>query len=337
MTIRGKSIVTAVPLRNASIAYGSPEFAADQVFKMVDMNMPTAKITKYLPGPWFRDDAKLRGEGGEATRTRWKTTEVTYNCLETAHAVPVTDELRRNAKKMNAQPLTPDTDAIELAKRKIMMAREREVAELVLGATWADGTGAGGADAEGNWASTVTGASNTFKADIKAALRALREKGIASNPEVEIRLLLDDLTFDEVVEIDAIKEQIKYTSAENVDEALLARFLKVDKVIKVDAIKNTAKETKAETTFTTGRFWEVNSTKGMAFLYAYPRRIKPKMMCSGLIIRDRFDDEEGGGFERVSYWRENANHQDVYEVAENRDQIQICADAGYMFKDTISD
>ena len=154
------------------------------------------KITKYLSSDYFRNDASVRGEGGEAVRGGFKTTEITYSTVETAFAVPITDELRRNAKKQCAQPLQPDIEAIELAKRKVLLKRESDVATLVTSSTWADGT-TGGEDAEGAWASTAQ--TNTFLADIRTALQTLRGRGIASTSNMEIRLLMDDLTFDEVV------------------------------------------------------------------------------------------------------------------------------------------
>ncbi len=328
----GKNIVTASALRNASIYYQTPEFVADQIFPVLQANAPTMKITKYLPSDYFRNDADVRGEGGEAKRGGFKTTEVTYSTIETAFAVPITDELRRNAKKQSAQPLQPDIEAIELAKRKVMLKRESEVSSLITASTWADGN-AGGVDAAGNWASTAT--SNTFLSDIKIALQTLRQKGIVSGANMEIRLLLDDLTFDEVVEITRIRDQIKYTSAESITPALLARILKIDKLIVPSVIENTAKETKAGTEFTASRVWKINANKGMALLYAYPKRLGLRVMSAGLIVNDRFDEEEGSTHERVMKWREASNHQDVYEVAELRDQLQICADAAYMFQDTI--
>ncbi len=330
--VLGKNIVTASALRNASIFYQTPEFVAGQVFPVLQTNAPTMKITKYLPADYFRNDASVRGEGGEARRGGFKTTEVTYSTVETAFAVPITDELRRNAKKQSAQPLQPDIEAIELAKRKVMLKRESEVASLITAATWADGN-IGGEDAEGNWASGA--GTNTFLADIKTALQALRAKGIASGANMEIRLLLDDLTFDEVVEISAIQDQFKYTSAESITPDMLARMLKIDKIIVPSVIENIANETKAGTEFTASRVWKVNADKGMALLYAYPKRLGLRVMSAGLIVNDRFDEEEGGGHERVMKWREAANHQDVYEVGELRDQLQVCAEAGYMFKDTI--
>lgn len=329
----GKNIVTASALRNASIYYQTPEFVAGQVFPVLQTNAPNMKITKYLPADYFRNDAGVRGEGGEAKRGGFKTTEVTYSTVETAFAVPITDELRRNAKKQSAQPLQPDIEAIELAKRKVMLKRETEVASLIKAATWADGV-AGGEDAAGLW--SPNDGTNTFKADIKKAVKTLREKGIASGANMEIRLLMDDLTFDTVVELDVITEQIKYTSAESITPELLARILRVDKVIVPSVIENTAKETKAGTEFTASRVWEINENKGMALLYAYPKRLGLRVMTAGLIVNDRFDDEEGGGHERVMKWREAANHQDVYEVGELRDQLQVCAEAAYMFKDTIA-
>jgi len=330
--VLGKNIVTASVLRNASIFYQTPEFLADQVFPVLPANAPSMKITKYLASDYFRNDAGVRGEGGEAKRGGFKTTEVTYSTVETAFAVPITDELRRNARKQSAQPLQPDIEAIELCKRKVMLKRESEVASLITSATWSDGN-SGGEDAEGAWASSA--GTNTFLADIRTGLQTLREKGIVSGANMEIRLLLDDLTYDEICEISAIKDQFKYTSAESITPEMLARMLKIDRVIVPSIIENTAKETKSGTEFTAARVWEINSGKGMALLYAYPKRLGLRVMSAGLIVNDKFDEEEGGNHERVMKWREASNHQDVYEVAELRDQLQVCADAAYMWKDTI--
>ena len=118
-------------MRNASIYYQTPEFVADQVFPILQANAPTMKITKFLPSDYFRNDAGVRGEGGEAKRGGFKTTEVSYSTKEYAFAVPITDELRRNSRKQSGQPLQPDIEAIELAKRKVLLKRESDVATLI--------------------------------------------------------------------------------------------------------------------------------------------------------------------------------------------------------------
>lgn len=330
-----KSIVTSVTLRNASIMYQPPQFVATEVYKQIDVNDPKAKITKYLSSDFFRKEGNLqRGEGGRAKRGGFKTTTVPWDCIEYAFASEVTDEKRRNSKKQGGQPLDPDIKAVQLCRWKMLMNKEYLTAQNIITSKWADGN-IGGEDVEGKWASSAT--ANTFKADIKNALKVMREKGIVSGPDFEIRLLMDDLTFDEVTEIAEIKDQIKYTSNRNVTPEILAYQLKVDKVIVPSSVYNSAKETKAGTEFTASRFWEINADKGMAFLYAYPKnQLALEMMCAGLLVRDKFDEEEGGGHERLMKWREPAEHQDVYELAENQDEIQVCADAGYLWCDTIS-
>jgi hypothetical protein len=330
-----KSIVTAAALRNVSIYFSSPEFVADQVFPIMNINDPTAKITKYLESDFFRNDAGPRGEGSQARRGSFKTTEVTYNCIEYAFASPVTDELRRNSAKLSAQPLLPDQDAVELCKRKVMMNREGKLFSLVTGSTWADGT-SGGTDMAGGW--NASASVNTFISSIDTAKLTLASRGIVGGGDMEIRLIMDDLTFAQIKEISRVRDQFKYTSAESITPDMIARMLDIDKVIVTKAVHNTAKETKAGTEFTSVRFFDSAGTSahGVAFLYAYPKSIKPRMLCAGLMTRDKFDASEGGGFERVMKWREAGNHQDVYEVAENRDEIQIAATAGYLFKDTIT-
>lgn len=332
----GRSIITSIPLRNASIMYKPPQFVATEVYRQIDVNDPKAKITKYLSSDFFRKEGSLeRGEGGRARRGGFKTTEVEYSTIEYAFASEVTDEKRRNSKKQGGQPIDPDVKAVQLCKWKMLMNKEYKTAQNIIAGTWADGN-SGGEDVGGVWASAST--INTFKTDIKTALKTMREKGIVSGPDFEIRLLMDDLTFDEVTEISTIKDQLKYTSNRNVTPEILAYQLKIDKVIVPSSVYNSAKETKAGTEFTASRFWEINSTKGMAFLYAYPKTgLALEMMCAGLLVRDQFDSEEGGGHERIIKFRENAEHQDIYELAEMQDEIQVCADAGYLFKDTISD
>jgi hypothetical protein len=327
----GKNIVTASALRNASIHYQMPNFIAQEVFPVMQVNDPTMKLVKYLPSDYFRDEAEVRGEGGAAKRGGWKTTELTYNCQEYAFATEVTDELRRNSKKQSGQPLQPDIEAIEFLKQKIYTKREKDVVALIKASTWAD-TNAGGEDAAGLWASSAT--ANTFKADITNGLQVLRGKGVLGMG-VETRLILDDLTFDQVVEIAAIKDQIKYTSAESITPEILARILKIDRVIVATAVESTDEETKAGTAFTAQRIWHSNTTKGIAMLCAYPKRLGLRSMTAGLIVNDKFDENEGGQYERIMKWRDNDHHLDVYELAENRDELQICADAAYLWKDTI--
>jgi len=77
--------------------------------------------------------------------------------------------------------------------------------------------------------------------------------------------------------------------------------------------------------------WTVNAGKGMGFLYHKPKKIGLKVVMAGLQARIKY---ENGASRRTSTWREKAEHQDVYEVAEETDIVQVCADAAYLWKDT---
>jgi len=331
-----RSIVTSIPLRNASVMYKPPGFVATEVFKQIDVNDPKAKITKYLASDFFRREGNLqRGEKGRAKRGDFKTTDVTFSAIEYAFAHEISDERRRNSKKQGCSPIDPDLKGMQLMKWKMLMEKEYAVAQQVVTGTWGDGN-SGGEDAAGLWAASST--TNTFITDIDNGLKTLAEKGIISGPDFEVRLLMDDYTFRAVKETDTITERIKYVTDKVVTPAVLANmFMGLDRIIVPQSVYSSAKETKAGTEFTAARFWEINSTKGVAFLYAFPKTsLAMDMMCAGLIVRDKFDDEEGGQHERLMKWREPAEHMDVYELAENRDEIQVCADAAYLWKDTVT-
>jgi transcriptional regulator CtsR len=74
----------------------------------------------------------------------------------------------------------------------------------------------------------------------------------------------------------------------------------------------------------------------MAMLYVYPKRLGLMTMAPGFIVNDQFSTEEGGGYLRIMKSRDNDHHLDKYELAELRDQLQVAADAAYLWKDTLS-
>jgi len=108
-------------------------------------------------------------------------------------------------------------------------------------------------------------------------------------------------------------------------------MLELDEVLVGKAVKNSSKETKAGTEFTGVNIWEVNTGKGMGFLFYRAPKLGLKVATAGLQARIAYED---GQPRRVTTWREPAEHQDVYEVAEETDIVQVHADLGYLFKDT---
>jgi hypothetical protein len=319
-----KEQIVAGPLATISVAYRNRDYIADRVFPILDGADPKAKIAKYLKGAWFRDEAAIRAAGTEAARGGYPMTTVSIATDEYAFAKEVTDEDRRFANSQGAPPVKPDQDAIEFATDKVDLKKERRVASLITSGTWADGN-SGGEDAEGLWA--PAGATNTFLTDMVTGKKAIQgATGLDPNC-----LLLDYATYLALKECEAIQEKIKYTQRGVFGTDLLAALLELDEVLVGKAIYSTANESYAGTDFTAARIWEVNSGKGMGFLFYKPRGLGLKTVTAGLQVRIAY---ENGSARRTSTWREASRHQDVYEVAEETDIVQVAADAGYLWKDT---
>ncbi len=318
-----KEAIVAGPLANVSVAYRNLEYIGDRVFPIVDGADPKAKITKYQKGAWFRDEAGIRAAGTRAKRGGYPLTTISIATDEYAYAKEVTDEDRRFAASQGAPAVAPEQDAIEFATDKIDLKKERRVASLITAGTWADGN-SGGVDAEGLW--SPAGDTNTFLADIDTGKRALRDSGLKATG-----LLIDYDTFLSLKHVDDILEKIKYTQRAIFGADLIASLLELDEVLVGSAVYSSAEETAAGDDFTAADIWAVNDGKGMGFLYHKPKKVGLKVACAGLQVRIAY---ETGGPRRTSTWREKAEHQDVYEVAEETHIVQVCADAGYLWKDT---
>ena len=203
------------------------------------------------------------------------------------------------------------------------LKKERRIAAAIKGGTWADGN-VGGEDAEGLW--SPAGSTNTFLADITAGKKALKGSGILANC-----LIVDFATFMALKEADAITNKIKYTSSESITPQLLARILELDEVLVGKAVYSDAEENIDDSAFNSVDIWEVNPGKGMGFLFYRPPKLGLKILTAGVQVRIAY---ENGEPRRTCFWREGAEHQDVYEVAEETAIEVICADAGYLWKDT---
>lgn len=319
-----KENIVAGPLANVSIAYRNTDYIADRVFPILDSNDPRVKITKYVRGDAFRDEAGIRAAGTQAPRGSVRTTEVSVSTVEYAHATPVTDEDRRFSKSMGAPAVKPDQDAIENSTDKVDLKKERRVAGLITGSAWCGGS-AGGEDAEGLW--SPVGATNTFLTDIEYRRKMIRSY-IGRNPNF---LVIDDATYGALKECEALLAKIQYTQRGIITAELIAAMLDLDEVMVGKAIYSSANEAADKSDFTPVDIWTVNAGKGMGFLGYRPPSIGLKVQCAGMQYRIKY---ENGQARRATSWRESAEHQDVYEVAEETDIVVVDAYAGFLWKDT---
>ena len=318
-----KGAMVAGPLANVSVQYRDKGYIGDGVFPIIERVPAKAKITVYKKGAYFRDEAEIRAPRTRAPRGSLITDSIDVLPKEYAFASEVTDEDRKHAKQQGAPPIQPDQDAIELSSDKIDLKKEVRVAGLVLGGTW---SGVAGEDAAGLWA--PNDATNTFIADVLARIETIRSAtGLRPN-----KLVIDFGTYNALKKLDALLDRIKYTQRGILSADLIAAMFDLEEVLIGEAIKSTAKEKKDGTDFTAANIWEKNAGKGAAFLYYAPKTPGLKIPSAGYQCREWYDN---GLARRTETWRENAEHQDVYEVAESTDIVQVGADLGFLWYDTL--
>lgn len=319
------------PLQNISIQYRNPDYIGDRIFPIIDTDDPKMNIYEYQRGDWFRDEAGIRGPGGEARRSTFKLNPIPYNTKEYAFASPVTVEDRKFSQSRMAPPIQPETDAIEFCADKIDLSKERRIAAIIKATSWC-AQGAGGEDAAGLWA--PAGNTNTFIVDVETRKETIRA-ATGFKPNV---LMMDAGTFSKITMVDSVLDRIKYTGSgadpAKVTPQMIAALFQLDDVLVGGAIYNSAKETKAGTEFTTLNIWDNTASKGMAFLFYRPRTVGSKIPMPGVQVRLR---QLNGMVRRISTWYEDSKHQDVYEVAEETDIIATGSYLGFMWADPLAD
>jgi len=319
-----KELIVAGPLANVSVAYRNAEYVGDRIFPIIDTDDPKAKIARYLKGAWFRDEAGIRGPGARAKRGGYPMDFVDIATKEYAFAKEVTDEDRRFATSQGAPPVKPDQDALEFCADKIDLSKERRIAAKIFAATWCGV--ATGEDAAGLWA--PNDATNTFVEDVETRIETIRNT-IGRRPNV---LLISANTYSKIKLVTAIQNRIVYVERAIITPNVIAALFGLEECLVAGAIYSSAAEAKAGTDFTSVNIWEVNATKGAGFLFYRPPSPGLKVPATGYQVRVKYED---GQIRRTSTWREPAEHQDVYEVAEETDIVITGDYGGFLWKDTI--
>jgi len=318
-------------VQDLSIAYKNTGYIAAEVYPRKEIKNGKAKITVYNRGDAFRDEAQLRAPGTETLAGNWKLDTVNVDSMQYAHKSKVTKEdLKAAGSGIENVPVNLQMESIEQNADKLDLKAEKLVADNIFASTWVDGT-AGGEDAAGLWTAS---SGNTFLADVDKAILAIKNAGV---PRSNIRILMDDTTFQGVIRISSVTGALSYTAISKkapglvITEDMLASLLTIDKVVIGSAIYNSANEAQAGDDFTAAGIW--GATKGRAFVYYYPPRLGLKTMCAGVSAYENMENNQ----RRVTYkWYENAKHTWMFESQEEMGPVQVCSYAGYAFKDTHS-
>lgn len=224
----GGDLHVSQPLTNISIAYkqGESSFIADKVFPNVPVAKQYDQFYTYDKGDFMRDEAQLRGNAAESAGGEFALGTDDYRCKVWAFHKDIGDQDRANADSV----LQLDSAATEFVTHKLLLRKERDWASKFFGTgIWGtDDTDATKWDAAGARPRKIV---DEHKQTIK------RTTGLEANT-----LVITDALFYALRDAEAIRDQFKYTSADSIDEAMLARYFGVQRLFRLNTVYNAAKK-----------------------------------------------------------------------------------------------
>lgn len=216
-------------LTNISVAYIQEQaaYVANKIFPTIPVEKQSDKYFIYTKGDWFRDEAQLRAPATESAGSGYTLSTATYSSQVYAFHKDVDDQVRANADA----PLNPDRDATTFVTQRMLLRQEIQWAsDFFTTGVWANDVTPSNLWSDYT-ASDPIGDVETGKATM------LNNTGYLPNT-----LVMGYDVFRQLRNHPDIVDRVKYTSAENVTEDILARFFGVDRILVARAIKNNGKE-----------------------------------------------------------------------------------------------
>lgn len=210
------------PLSNISTAYIQDQdvFVADRIFPVVPVNNKSDVYYEWKKEDFLRDEAKPRAPGTESAGGGMNLSISPYACTVEAYHKDVDDQTRANADSV----LSLDSTATQYVTQKMLIRRElRWINNFFNSGIW-------GTD------KTVTiqwsAANSTPRADVDTGKLAIqgatgyKPNTLAITPAVLMALRSNS----------DVRDQFKYTSADSIDEAMLARYFGVDRLFVIGGV-----------------------------------------------------------------------------------------------------
>jgi len=216
-------------LTNISVAYiqDQASYIANRVFPLIPVEKQSDKYFTYNKGDWFRDEAQLRAPATESAGSGYTLATSTYSTQVYAFHKDVDDQVRANADT----PLNPDRDATQFITQRMLMRQEVQ---------WTSDFFTSGV-----WANDVTPSalwSNYTSSDPIGDVETAKATMLNSTGFLPNTMVVGYEVFRQLRHHPDIVDRVKYTSAENVTEDILARFFGVDRILVARAIRNTGAE-----------------------------------------------------------------------------------------------
>lgn len=216
-------------LTNISVAYIQEQAAyiASRVFPLIPVEKQSDKYFTYTKGDWFRDEAQLRAPATESAGSGYTLATSTYSTQVYAFHKDVDDQVRANADT----PLNPDRDATQFVTQRMLMRQEVQWTSDFF--------------TTGVWANDVTPStlwSNYTSSDPIGDIELGKATMLNNTGFLPNTMVMGYEVFRQLRHHPDIVDRVKYTSAENVTEDILARYFGVDRILVARAIRNTGAE-----------------------------------------------------------------------------------------------
>ena len=215
-----------VPLNNIVVAYmQSATMVADKIFPVVPVSKQSDLFYKYDIDTFYRDDARLRAPSSESAGGGFKFSTDTYGCLIEAYHKDIDDQLRANADSV----LQLDRAAAEFVAQKMVLRRETRFLSTFFK------TGVWGRDWTGIPSGTPSSTQFTqfdaaTAADPRIPFEAAKLKMLETTGYEPNVALFGAQVMSKLLTNSFIRDQFKYTSAESINETMIANYLGLDAV-----------------------------------------------------------------------------------------------------------
>lgn len=216
------------PLTNISMAWlqaMGAYVAVQRIFPMVPVQKQSDSYYIFNRGDFLRDEARPRAPGTESAGGGFTLSTDSYSATVEAYHDDVPDQIRANADSQ----LSLDRAVTEHVTQILAIRRERRffTSFFTTGVWGTDITGVAAAPGAGQVLQWSVAAS-TPRADVDAGKQALALQGMLG---LRKKLLMSYPVFLALRGHAEVRDQFKYTSADSITPAMLARFFDIDEVV----------------------------------------------------------------------------------------------------------
>ena len=218
-------------LTNISVAYiqDRSKYVATQVFPIISVDKVSDVYFTYTKNDWFRDEAQRRADSTESAGSGYNLTTASYNADVWAFHKDIGNQTRANADN----PINLDSEATEFVTQRLLLRQERKfVSDVFTTGVWGTDRTLAGTD---QWSDFVN---SDPRDDVDTAVEAiLGVTGFRPNT-----MVVGWQVWRQLKNHPDFREQIKYTSSDNMTPGMVARMLEIDRFIVASSIYATNEE-----------------------------------------------------------------------------------------------